>query len=135
MDALLLKSDLIALQETWLESDEVGEDLTIPQYDLHLNSYGKGKGIAIYFKKDIFKHKTDIKQEHMQLSKFTSSTLDIIILYRSQQGSYQEMRNHLKEMETRNKPQLVIGDFNFCYLDKTFNPIKHFLAHKTFPSS
>ena len=131
-DALLLKSDLIALQETWLPSDEGREDLKIPQYDLHLNSYGKGKGIATYYNKDIFKHKVDIKKEHMQLSMFTSSTLDVIVLYRSQQGSYQEMNNHIKEMETIDKPQLVIGDFNFCYLDKTFNPTKHFLAQQNF---
>ena len=59
----LLKSDMISLQETWLEDDTIIEDLEIPGYTLHLNSYGKGKGIATYFKENIFKHDKDIKQE------------------------------------------------------------------------
>ena len=104
----------------------------MPEYDLHLNSNGKCKGIAIYYKKDIFEHKIDIKKEHMQLSKFSSSNLDIIVLYRSQQGSCEEMNNHLKEMITTDKPQLVIGDLNFCYLDKTFNSTKLYLEKHKF---
>ena len=35
-------------------------------------------------------------------------------------------------MVTIDKPQLVIGDFNFCYLDKTFNSTKHFLEKQKF---
>ena len=42
-DELLLKSDIIALQETWLEDDDATEDLNIPGYNLHLNSTGRGK--------------------------------------------------------------------------------------------
>ena len=42
-DELLLKSDVICLQETWLEENEITEDFLIPNYELHLNSRGKGK--------------------------------------------------------------------------------------------
>ena len=35
---LLLKSDIILLQETWLEDDDISEDLSIPGYNLHLLS-------------------------------------------------------------------------------------------------
>ena len=49
-DDELLKSDVICLQETWLEDDSIQEDVNILDYDLHLNSNGKGKGIAIYCK-------------------------------------------------------------------------------------
>jgi hypothetical protein len=118
-DALMLKSDIICLQEIWMDNDENIQDLKIPNYDLYLNSNGKGKGVAAYCKKDIFMHKIDIKKENMQLSKFTSSTLDIIVLYRSQQGNYRELNQYIEEMDDGEKPQLVIGDFNFCYLDSS----------------
>ena len=52
VDESLLKSDMIFLSETWLENDEITQDLQIPHYKVHLNSKGKGKGIAIYFKKE-----------------------------------------------------------------------------------
>ena len=131
-DALLCKSDMIALQEIWLESDEKREDLEIPNYDLFLNSNGKGKGIATYIKKDIFTHNMDIKKENMQLTKFTSSTLDVIALYRSQQGSQKDLNHYIKTMETQGKPLLVVGDFNFCYLDSSTNQTKHFLEANNF---
>ena len=52
--SLNLKSDdIICLQENWLEDDMSTEEFAIPNYELKLNSNGKGKGIAIYFKKEI----------------------------------------------------------------------------------
>ena len=55
---------IICLQETCLEDDRTREDLEIETYELHLNSNGKGKGIAIYFKKNMLKHEIDIKHQH-----------------------------------------------------------------------
>ena len=46
------------------------------------NSNGKGKGLAIYFKKDLLKHEADIKEENIQISKFTSSDIVLLVLYR-----------------------------------------------------
>jgi exonuclease III len=131
-DALLCRSDMITLQEIWLESDEIREELKIPNYDLHLKSNGKGKGIATYYKKDIFTHKMDIKKENMQLTKFTSSSLDVIALYRSQLGSQKELNHYIKEMKIQEKPLLVVGNFNFCYLDGSANSTKHFLKANNF---
>jgi exonuclease III len=125
-DALLLKSDFIALQETWWENVmKVEKNLKYQNMTFTWTAMGRAERIAIYYKKDIFKLKIDIKKEHMQLSKFTSSNPDIIVLYRSQQGHHEEMNDHLKQMERRDKPQLVIGDLNFCY--KTSNSTKLFL--------
>ena len=107
-DALLCKSDMISLQEIWLETDEIREDLKIPGYDLYLNSKGKGKGIATYCKKNIFKHEKDIKKENMQLTLFTSATLDVIALYRSQQGSQKDLNQYLMAMADKEKSLLVL---------------------------
>ena len=75
-DILLLKSDMICLQETWLNDDTSKDDLNIPGYHLHLNSNGHGKGIATYFKKESFRMEKDIKLNNMQLSKFSCPIID-----------------------------------------------------------
>ena len=129
---MMLKGDIICLNETWSESDEVNGDLEIPNYELVLNSQSKGKGVATYFKKNIFQHNSDIKDEKMQLSKFTSSTLDIIVLYRSQRGSYRDLNKYIEIMDSQVRPLLVIGDFNFCYLTTETNQTKQFFSSKQF---
>ena len=130
-DSLLLKSDIIGLQETWLENDEDIENLETGKYNLIVNSHGKGKGVAAYFKKNIFKPDTTINDEHMQLSKFTSSSLDIIFIYRSQQGNYNELNKRIDQLSSKNKPLLVIGDLNFCFLEAS-NATKSYFEAKKF---
>ena len=56
----ILKSTLVAFSETWLSEDE---NLEIDGYKSHCNSVGQGKGLAVYFKEDIFQHVIDIKKE------------------------------------------------------------------------
>jgi exonuclease III len=131
-DENLLKSDIITLQETWLLNDTVLEDLDIPGFTLHLNSSGRGKGIATYFKENIFSYDKDIKQEHMQLSKFTSSNLDVINLYRSHNGDFKELNHNLDNMIEKVKSQLVVGDFNFCYLDSSSNSTRQYFRRNNF---
>ena len=131
-DEVLLKSDFIGLQEIWLNNDESEADLEIPGYNLHINSNGKGKGIASYYKKEVFFPVKDVKKTFMQLSHFSSSTVDIIVLYRSQQGHMEEMNEHLQQMLSEEKPQLIIGDFNHCYLNKASNSTRNFLEINNF---
>ena len=131
-DDMILKSDIICLNETWNENDEVTGDLEISNYELVLNSQSRGKGIATYFKKDIFQHDSDIKDENMQLSKFSSPALDIIVLYRSQRGSYSDLQKYIEMMDSQARPLLVIGDFNFCYLATETNQTKKFFSSKQF---
>ena len=75
-----------------LENDMVLEKLNIPGFKLHLNSYGRGKGIATYYKEDLFYHVTDIKEENIQISKFTSSIIDVLVIYRSQKGDLMQLK-------------------------------------------
>ena len=131
-DELILKSGLIALQETWLDNDETRDDLEILGYKLHLNSSGKGKGIAAYYKTDLIKHVLDIKKENFQLSQFRSPFLDIIVLYRSQQGRQKELNEYLKLMKNTDLPQIIIGDFNFCYLAKTSSSTRSYLEEQSY---
>ena len=57
----------------------------------------------------------------MQLSKFSSANLDLISIYRSNQGNLQEMNESIKQLRNRNVPQVVIGDLNFNYLEEQFS--------------
>ena len=127
-----MKSDIICLNETWEESDHIRDDLQIPNYELHLNSKGNGKGVATYYRKDKFKHDADVKEDYMQLTKFTSQMLDIITLYRSQSGDCNKLNEHIDLMTTDGKPLLVLGDFNFCFLSNKNSRIKQHLEAKNF---
>ena len=48
-DDILLQSDIICLNETWTDNDDVIDKLQIANYELHLNSKGSGKGVAAYY--------------------------------------------------------------------------------------
>ena len=132
VDASLLKSDIICLQETWLNDDICEDDLEIPGYNVHLNSKGKGKGIAIYFKKETFKIEKCINKESMQLSKFTSPLIDIIAIYRSQHGDMMEFKENIEQLINGEKAELILGDFNFCFMSSSSNPVGNFLKQNNF---
>ena len=68
----------------------------------------------------------------MQLSKFKSPILDIIVLYRSHGGSFKDLNHFIEKMESEEKPILVVGDFNFCFRDEPSNPTKMFLTRKNY---
>ena len=131
-DEILKKSDMITLQETWLEYDISLDDLQLPNYKLHVVSAGRGKGIAIYYKEKLFAPLCDVKKENVQLSKFSCHYFDVISLYRSQDASYAELNKKLSLLIDRRKSTLIIGDFNFCYIESTHNISKNFLLAKKF---
>ena len=131
-DDLILKSDIICLNETWQENDDIAENLEYSDYKVKANSRGRGKGITTYFNNTIFQHEFDVKEENMQLSKFKSPILDIIVLYRSHGGSFKDLNHFIEKMESEEKPTLVVGDFNFCFRDEPSNPTKMFLTRKNY---
>ena len=68
----------------------------------------------------------------MQLSTFTSSNLDVINLYRSSHGDLKLLNHNLEDMIKRVRPQLVVGDLNFCYLDSSSNTTSNYLRSNNF---
>ena len=58
--------------------------------------------------------------------------MDIIVIYRSQQGNYDDLNQIIKEMKTDEKPHLVLGDLNFCYMDNPKNPTRKYLENRRF---
>ena len=58
---------------------------------------------------------------YLQITKLSTNTLDIINIYRSQEESFNSTKRHLQNLINIKKNTLIIGDFNFCYLEKTNN--------------
>ena len=119
-DRSLLKSDIIVLTETWLEENDRKDDYQLPGYRSNFNSSGRGRGIASYFK-DEFKHVVNIKKEGFSLTKLESEKLDIIGIYRSQNGNVVDIINVLADMMDIGRTTVIGGDVNICALTQKNN--------------
>jgi exonuclease III len=128
-DNTLKESSIIAFTETWLDQKSI---LNINGYKAHFNSIGPGKGIAIYMKNDTFKPTVNIKQDKMQITKLESPELEVITVYRSEQGSITELLQHLTNMINQDRATVVCGDFNICYQASRNNKITQFLEKNRF---
>jgi exonuclease III len=89
----------------------------------------RGKGIATYFRPDIFQHCADVKEKNFQLTKLTSQSVDVISVYRSQEGKINELENHLLNLMDMEKTTLICGDFNVCFKTDRNHKIIHTLEH------
>ena len=68
----------------------------------------------------------------MQIVKFKSPQLDTINVYRSKNGHSVELLNHLLQMLTEDKPTLITGDFNICYIIHKNNRTSQGLEKESF---
>ena len=68
----------------------------------------------------------------MQLTKMESPKLDVIAVYRSEQGNSVELLDHIKDLITPMKSTVIFGDFNICYLSTRNNRITKYLEQNGF---
>ena len=127
-DRTLLESTILILTETWLNNTE----LSIEGYSAHFNSVGNGKGIAVYIKDALFKPTIDIKQDKMQITKVESIDMEIISVYRSEQGNPTELLTHIINMINTERTTVIVGDFNICYHMNRNNKISKYLQNTGF---
>ena len=128
-DGMILKGDIIHLIETSLEVEEESP-LILLGYDCHLSSIGRGKGIATYYKASKFNHKEDFKTGSIQITKFSAENLDVMNVYRSSNGNSAELLTKLLDMVTPEKPLLITGDFNICFMNHGKNRMSKGLMDK-----
>merc|ERR1712105_87155 len=77
------KSDVICLQETWINPHhDDTDDLNLQNYSSHFTSIGKGKGIATFYK-DTFEFQQEVINPMYQICKISSKEKDIINVYRT----------------------------------------------------
>jgi hypothetical protein len=114
-DPIQAFADVVILAETWLPYDTDNRDipLHIEGTILHLNSYGTGKGLAVYTRGNKFTvTEPHINSENLQMTILHSNDLTVVALYRSEKDKslMTELLNVIKKEAT--KKILIIGDFN-----------------------
>ena len=123
-DTTLMRSTILAVSETWLN---INESIEITGFKEYLNSTGPGKGLAIFIKDDTFQHRINITEEKMQITLVGSNDIDVIIVYRSEQGSTQQLIQHLADLIHPGRAIVISGDFNICYRSTRNNRVTKFL--------
>ena len=123
-DPTLMESSLIALSETWLQPGIV---FNIKGFKSHFNSIGSGKGLALYYKENIFKPTIEVKEETIQITKMEATNLEVITVYKSEKANVSVLLEHLKTMIKPGIPTVVQGDFNMCYLSNKYNKVTKYL--------
>ena len=120
---------VLCLQETWL-APSFNNDYLIDGWIQHNNSIGRGKGISTLYKSP-FSLLLDIKQPQYQFTKITSSNMDVVNVYRSNDADTKSILIDMAKVIT-DKKMLIIGDFNLCFHSEPNHPIFKFLERCRF---
>ena len=132
-DPVLLKSDILCLQETWLmDGEEKDERYQLDGFKACFASKGHGKGLAVYVKEGVdYESMTLIPEANIQMMKITMAKLDIITVYRSDSEPEFRAAHFLSQLIDPNKDTLVVGDMNYCAV-KEKKDLGKFLAREGF---
>ena len=120
------EAQVLCIQESWL--DPLAEDTTfeVSGWKQHSNSAGRGKGIVTFFKSG-FEVERDVTQSRYQMTKITSSSMDIINVYRSSGADTQTFLQDLCGLIDSGNHTLILGDFNICYNSQSSDLLFHTL--------
>jgi len=123
---MLSFSDVICLSETWIQHEDLADELELSGYQCRFNSVKeeRGKGLAIYCRKR-FCVKNLITTSLIQVSMVFSNELEIIAIYRSKKC--QMDINEILKFCNPNKVTIVCGDMNFCYKEQKHPWIQEFI--------
>ena len=132
-DPVLLQSDILCLQETWLEDgEEINERYQLEGFTGHFESVGRGKGLVVYVKSDLegVIAISRTREHNIQMIKIEMGKSDIIAIYRSQDEPLYRATHHLKNLVNPEKDTLVVGDVNFGAYE--VNEMSNYLAREGF---
>ena len=120
-DRSLLMSNLLILTETWLEDKNKEEEYQLPNFTANFCSKGRGKGLASYSYDGGFQHVTNVNQDGFCITKLENETLDIIGIYRSQNGNVVNIVKGLEAMLGIEKPTVIGDDLTMCAVTEGHN--------------
>ena len=120
-DPTLRFADIVCVSETWLSDGADG--FTMEGYEVAHNSVGPGKGVAAFFRAEIFNQRTDCRLEGAQMSMFESPEVDVIIVYRSQGQNLEEIADKVDVWRDPAKVTVVCGDMNVCLKKEARNKL------------
>jgi hypothetical protein len=120
------------LAETWIPKEmEQTNEFEIEDYDVHLNSSGRGKGLAVFYKMEIEEIR-DHDEDFINITMIESKELDVVAVYRNSDGSFDKLNGKLLDIMYLSKSMLVIGDMDVCSKKRPDNDLKMFLEGKGF---
>ena len=132
-DDILLNSDVFCCQETWIEEFDDHALFGIEGFNSYFISIGKGKGIAIYSKKNLLIDVVvEIKRDNLQLAKLKSELVDIILLYKSKDEDPKNLERILVELIDKATPTVIAGDFNLNFMDAANHSLNSFVQYHSF---
>ena len=124
VDFSMLKSNILVLTETWIPPNTNDAQFQLEDfYPPIINSIGRGKGLCIYYDNEEFAEECNANGENFQITKITSENLDVIGVYRSENGNKTELISNLQEILSPTKDTVILGDFNIDYLKDQANVI------------
>ena len=103
-------------------------------YDLYIVPGGRGRGIAVYIKEDLFEKAECIEQfnySYLNASKLTFPGIEIIGVYVPPDVNIQTVALELGKFAEK-KNCIIIGDFNFDYTSLPNHPIRSNLSRNSF---
>ena len=131
-DHFMLTSDVICLQETWLEEEETDQTrYQLDGYKSYFNCQGRGKGLATFTRGDKWRLVADVKEPLLQITKLSGENMDVVNIYRSQGQPILEAVHHLRGLINLGKTTLILGDLNFCFKESS-NVLTEYLANQGF---
>ena len=131
-DFSLQQSNVLVLAETWIPKNGTGcEQYELKNYDTHLNSTGRGKGMAVLYQPE-YNQIRNHNEDNINITKIESEDLDIIAVYRSKDGLCDKLISKLQVIINMAKSTLVIGDMNICNKKNPNNDLKRFLDKISF---
>ena len=104
--------NVINFQETWLEPNTDASKYSIGNMIPHLNSMGRGKGLATYVEEGFILRGEFICEEKCQLIKVSNKDLEIVNIYRSQECNTRVFQDKLQYVVDTSRPTIVCGDTN-----------------------
>ena len=120
-DPTLKFADIVCLSETWLNQGEEG--FAMEGYEVAYNSVGAGKGVAAFYKAEVFRVKNDCRLERAQMSMFESPEVDVIVVYRSQGQNLEVIADKVDVWRNPAKLTVVCGDMNVCLKKEARNKL------------
>ena len=115
-----------------MKPDEDVTQYRLEGYASHFISIGNGKGIVTYYKRNMFRHNHDYQTEKMQITKFSTKEIDVINIYRSQNGHSVELLTQISNMLSDSKTTIITGDYNICYVVNGNNRMSKGLINQGF---
>jgi exonuclease III len=122
----------LILAETWIpEKTDMSNKFQLENYEHHLNSSGRGKGLAIFHKEE-YKHISDYNEENINITKIASEDLEVITIYCSNDGSLGKLIRKLKGIINMSNSTVILGDMNICNKKMATNELRKFLEDTNF---